>query len=435
MVQADLHLKEPQEVFSRFSDHSELFENIRKIVEACNLELTLDQIVFPKFQTPNNEDSFKYLEKLARESFPHFYQDTNTEAKERLEHELSVIKETGFADYFLVIQDIIHFANENNILTNTRGSAAGSLVAYILGITHIDPIKYDLYFERFLNPERIEPPDIDLDVADDRRQDIIAYISGKYGQDHVAQVLTFGIMKSRLAVRDVNRALGHPYSLGDQIAKLIPQNLPLKEALKTIPELKELYETNEEAREVLEIAERLEGVARHASTHAAGVVITPEPIVNYAPLQHSSRNEKEIVTQYEMNSLKHIGLVKIDILGLANLTVIRNTLRIIKKVYGQEIDLDQLGFDDKKVYDLLSRGETIGVFQVESEGMRRYLKELKPNSLEDLTAMLALYRPGPMEFIPQFIKRKQGKEKITYLHPQLEDILGKTYGICVYQSN
>jgi len=217
----------------------------------------------------------------------------------------------------LVIQDIIHFANENNILTNTRGSAAGSLVAYILGITHIDPIKYDLYFERFLNPERIEPPDIDLDVADDRRQDIIAYISGKYGQDHVAQVLTFGIMKSRLAVRDVNRALGHPYSLGDQIAKLIPQNLPLKEALKTIPELKELYETNEEAREVLEIAERLEGVARHASTHAAGVVITPEPIVNYAPLQHSSRNEKEIVTQYEMNSLKHIGLVKIDILGLA----------------------------------------------------------------------------------------------------------------------
>ncbi len=433
MVQADLHLKEPQEVFSRFSDHSELFENIRKIVEACNLELTLDQIVFPKFQTPNNEDSFKYLEKLARESFPHFYQDTNTEAKERLEHELSVIKETGFADYFLVIQDIIHFANENNILTNTRGSAAGSLVAYILGITHIDPIKYDLYFERFLNPERIEPPDIDLDVADDRRQDIIAYISGKYGQDHVAQVLTFGIMKSRLAVRDVNRALGHPYSLGDQIAKLIPQNLPLKEALKTIPELKELYETNEEAREVLEIAERLEGVARHASTHAAGVVITPEPIVNYAPLQHSSRNEKEIVTQYEMNSLKHIGLVKIDILGLANLTVIRNTLRIIKKVYGQEIDLDQLGFDDKKVYDLLSRGETIGVFQVESEGMRRYLKELKPNSLEDLTAMLALYRPGPMEFIPQFIKRKQGKEKITYLHPQLEDILGKTYGICVYQ--
>jgi len=348
MVQADLHLKEPQEVFSRFSDHSELFENIRKIVEACNLELTLDQIVFPKFQTPNNEDSFKYLEKLARESFPHFYQDTNTEAKERLEHELSVIKETGFADYFLVIQDIIHFANENNILTNTRGSAAGSLVAYILGITHIDPIKYDLYFERFLNPERIEPPDIDLDVADDRRQDIIAYISGKYGQDHVAQVLTFGIMKSRLAVRDVNRALGHPYSLGDQIAKLIPQNLPLKEALKTIPELKELYETNEEAREVLEIAERLEGVARHASTHAAGVVITPEPIVNYAPLQHSSRNEKEIVTQYEMNSLKHIGLVKIDILGLANLTVIRNTLRIIKKVYGQEIDLDQLGFDDKK---------------------------------------------------------------------------------------
>jgi DNA polymerase-3 subunit alpha len=433
MVHADLHLKEPEEVTKNFKDHPELFENIKKIVDACNLELDLEKLIFPKFQTPTHERSFQYLEQLARESFPRFYKQDDKEAQERLEHELEVIKQTDFADYFLVIYDIIRFARENGILTNTRGSAAGSLVAYILEITHIDPIKYDLYFERFLNPERIEPPDIDIDVADDRRQELIAYISNKYGQDHVAQVLTFGFMKSRLAVRDVSRALGHPYALGDQIAKLIPQNLPIKDALNSISELKRIYATDNDAKEVIDIAQRLEGVARHASTHAAGVVIAPEPIVNFAPLQHSSRSEKEIVTQYEMHSLKDIGLVKIDILGLANLTIIRNTLRIIKKVYDQDIVLDTLGFDDGKVYRLLSKGETVGVFQVESEGMRRYLKDLKPNCIEDITAMLALYRPGPMELIPQFIRRKHGEEKITYLHPDLKNILSKTYGICVYQ--
>ena len=433
MAHADLHLKEPKEVINNFQNHPELFENIKKIVDACNLEIELGKLIFPKFEVPNNEPSFEYLERLSRENFSQFYDENNEEAKARLDHELEVIKKTDFADYFLVIYDIIRFAKENNILTNTRGSAAGSLVAFVLGITHIDPMKYDLYFERFLNPERLEPPDIDLDVADDRRQEIIAYISEKYGQDHVAQVLTFGIMKSRLAVRDVNRALGHSYSLGDQIAKLIPQNLPLKEALKTISEFREIYETNDEAREVIDIAQRLEGVARHASTHAAGVVITPEPIVNFVPLQHSSRSEKEIETQYEMHALEAIGLLKIDILGLANLTMIKNALRIIKKVYNQEIDLDSLDFNDKKVYDLLSKGETIGVFQVESEGMRHYLKDLKPNSFEDIIAMLALYRPGPIELIPQFIRRKHGEEKITYFHPDLKPILEKTYGICVYQ--
>ena len=433
MIHADLHLKEPKEVINNFQNHPELFENIKKIVDTCNLEIDLDKLIFPKFQTPSNESSFEYLERLSRDNFAQFYDEHDEEARARLEHELEVVKKTNFADYFLVIYDIIRFAREKGILTNTRGSAAGSLVAYVLGITHIDPIKYDLYFERFLNPERIEPPDIDLDVADDRRQEIIVYISEKYGQDQVAQVLTFGIMKSRLAVRDVNRALGHSYSLGDQIAKLIPQNLPIKEALKTISEFREIYETNNEAREVIDIAQRLEGVARHASTHAAGVIITPEPIVNFVPLQHSSRSEKEIVTQYEMHSLKSIGLVKIDILGLANLTVVRNTLRIIKKVYGEDLDLDNLGFEDNKVYELLSKGETVGVFQVESEGMRHYLKDLKPNSLEDIIAMLALYRPGPMELIPQFIRRKHGEEKITYFHPDLKPILEKTYGICVYQ--
>jgi len=433
MVHAELHLKEPEEVINNFQNHPELFENIKRIVDACNLDIALGKLIFPKFQTPTGELPFEYLERLSRESFSQFYDKNDKEAKARLDHELEVIQKTDFADYFLIIYDIIRFAKENNILTNTRGSAAGSLVAFVLGITHIDPMKYDLYFERFLNPERLEPPDIDLDVADDRRQEIIAYISEKYGQDHVAQVLTFGIMQSRLAVRDVNRALGHSYSLGDQIAKLIPQNLPLKEALKTISEFREIYETNSEAREVIDIAQRLEGVARHASTHAAGVVITPEPIVNFVPLQHSSRSEKEIETQYEMHALEAIGLLKIDILGLVNLTMIKNTLRIIKKVYNQEIDLDSLDFNDKKVYDLLSKGETVGVFQVESEGMKHYIKDLKPNCFEDIIAMLALYRPGPMELIPQFIRRKHGEEKITYFHPDLKPILEKTYGICVYQ--
>jgi len=433
MVHADLHLKEPKEVINNFQNHPELFENIKKIVEACNLEIELGKLIFPKFQTPTGELPFEYLERLSRENFSQFYEDNDQEAKARLDHELEVIQKTDFADYFLIIYDIIRFAKENNILTNTRGSAAGSLVAFVLGITHIDPMKYDLYFERFLNPERLEPPDIDLDVADDRRQEIIAYISEKYGQDHVAQVLTFGIMKSRLAVRDVNRALGHSYSLGDQIAKLIPQNLPLKEALKTVSEFREIYETNDEAREVIDIAKRLEGVARHASTHAAGVVITPEPIVNFVPLQHSSRSEQEIETQYEMHALEAIGLLKIDILGLANLTMIKNALRIIKKVYNQEIDLDSLDFNDKKVYNLLSKGETVGVFQVEGQGMRGYLQELKPTKFEDIIAMLALYRPGPIELIPQFIRRKHGEEKITYFHPDLKPILEKTYGIMVYQ--
>jgi len=433
MVHTDLHLKTLEEILPRYQDKPDLFQNIEKIVNACNLEIPLETLIFPQYDTPDNKPAFDYLKELAYENFSKMYFDDPDEAKKRLDYELEVIRKTNFADYFLVIRDIVRFAEENKILTNTRGSAAGSLAAYVLGITHIDPIKYDLYFERFLNPERIEPPDIDLDVADDRRQDIINYISQKYGPDHVAQVLTFGIMKSRLAVRDVNRALGHPYSLGDQIAKLIPQNLKIDDALNTVPELKQLYETNNDVKEVIDIARRLEGLARHASTHAAGVVIAPEPMVNFAPLQHSSRSEKEIVTQYEMNSLKHVGLVKIDILGLANLTIIRNALRIIRKVYDTEIDLDSLGFDDKKVYQLLSRGETIGVFQVESEGMRKYLKDLKPSSLEDIIAMLALYRPGPMELIPQFIRRKHGEEKYSYLHPALKPILEKTYGIMVYQ--
>jgi len=433
MKEMDLYFKSPEEIEKDFSKYPELFENIKKIVDRCNLELDLGEIILPHFTTLKGEDSFQYLKKIALQNFKKIYSIKNKEAKERFNYELEIIKKTGFADYFLIIHDFIRFTKEENILTNTRGSAAGSLIAYVLGITSVDPLEHGLYFERFLNPERIQPPDIDLDIADNRRADLINYITEKYGQDHVAQIITFGIMKSRMAVRDVTRALGHPYALGDQISKLLPQNITIDKALSIVPELRQLYGTDTDARDIIDMAKQLEGVARHASTHAAGVVISREPLVHYSPLQHSSRNDQEVITQYDMYALEKIGLLKVDILGLANLTIIKNALRIIKKVYGDEIDLDKLGFEDKKVYKLLSDGNTVGIFQVESAGMQRYLQELKPTTFEDIIAMLSLYRPGPMEFIPSFINRKRGKEKIIYLHPKLKPILEKTYNICIYQ--
>jgi len=433
MKKSDLYLKSPEGVEKDFSDHPELFENIEKIVKQCNLELDLGKTILPRIDIPNGEDSFSYLERLVYDNFRKFSFSNSKEAKARLRSELEVIKKTGFADYFLIVRDFIRFTKEHNILTNTRGSAAGSLVAYVLGITSVDPLKYDLYFERFLNPERIQPPDIDLDIEDLRRPELIHYIEKKYGQDHVAQIITFGIMKSRLAVRDVARAMGYPYSLGDKISKLIPFNFTIQKALDSIPELRQLYDVDPSAREVIDMAKQLEGVARHASTHAAGVVISRRPLVYYTPLQHSSRSEKEIITQYDMYSLEKVGLLKMDVLGLSYLTVIKNALRIIRKVYGKDINLEDLDYNDKKVYQFLAKGETVGIFQLGSAGMRKYIQELKPTRFEDIIAILSLYRPGPMQFIPQFIRRKKGKERITYLHPKLRPILESTYGICIYQ--
>ena len=429
----NLYLKSPQEIEKNFSDHPELFTNIKKIVDSCNLELDLGKFILPKIDIPGNKNAFVYLSELAAEGLKKKYGANNQQAQERLKIELDVIKETGFADYFLIVQDFIRFCKGANILTNTRGSAAGSLTAYVLGITSVDPLKYGLVFERFLNPERIQPPDIDLDIADIKRNELIKYIERKYGEDHVAQIITFGIMKSRLAVRDVTRALGYPYSLGDKISKLILANHSIQTSLEEVSELRQLYETNPDAKDVIDMAKQLEGVARHASTHAAGVVISRKPLVYYTPLQHSSRNDQEVITQYDMYALEKVGLLKMDILGLSNLTVIKNALRIIKKVYDKVIDLDNLSYDDPSVYKLLSKGDTVGVFQLESAGMRRYLQELKPTCFEDIIAMISLYRPGPMQFIPQFINRKKGKEKITYLHPKLKPILESTQGICVYQ--
>jgi DNA polymerase-3 subunit alpha len=302
-----------------------------------------------------------------------------------------------------------------------------------LGISALDPIKYDLYFERFLNPDRISPPDIDLDVADKDRGRVIEYITNKYSSNNVSQIITFGFMKARMAVRDVTRALGLPYALGDKLSKMIQVHMELDDALKNIPEFKEEYDNNPDARRVIDVSKKLEGVARHVSTHAAGVVVSPEPLDNFVPLQHSSRSEKDIIVQYPMYHIEALGLLKIDILGLANLSIIKQSLRVIKKLYNKDIDLDALGFEDPNVFRLLRRGDTIGIFQMESEGMRRVAIDTKIDNFEDLAAVIALYRPGPIEFISQYINNKLGKTQCKYLDPRMEPILGKTYGVMVYQ--
>jgi DNA polymerase-3 subunit alpha len=332
------------------------------------------------------------------------------------------------------VQDFVNWAKERDIVVGPgRGSAAGSLVSYLLNITNIDPIEYELLFERFLNPDRIAMPDIDLDFADTRRDEVIAYVREKYGADRVAQIITFGTMAARAAVRDTGRALGLPYTFCDMIAKLIPFHMSLEKSLANVQELKELYRTNTDAKRLLDEARRLEGVARHASTHACGVVITKEPITALVPLQHGTRGDNTVITQYEMHSIEALGLLKMDFLGLRNLTIIEETLKYIERDTGEKIDIDAISLNDATTFELLQRGETTGVFQLESGGMTRYLKDLKPTEFEDIIAMVALYRPGPMELLPHFISRKHGEESITYIHPNLEPILKNTYGVGVYQ--
>ena len=356
------------------------------------------------------------------------------EIADRLEYELSVIKQTGYASYFLIVQDFVNWAKESRIVVGPgRGSAAGSIVSYILNITNVDPMKYNLVFERFLNPERIALPDIDLDFADRRRNEVIEYVSQKYGRDKVAQIITFGTMASRAVVRDVGRALGYAYGYCDQLAKMIPMGFTLEQTLKSIEEFRQLYEGDAQAKKLIDLAKKLEGVARHASTHACGVVISKDPLENIVPLQHPTQNDQNIVTQYEMHAIEDLGLLKMDFLGLKNLTIIEDTLARIYKIHNQSINIDTLTLDDPKTYELLQRGDTTSVFQLESGGMQRYLKQLKPSELEDIISMVALYRPGPMDSIPDFIAAKHGKKKITYLHPSLKPILEKTYGVIVTQ--
>jgi DNA polymerase-3 subunit alpha len=438
----DFSMRSQEEMMEFFKDLPEAIENTVKIAERCNVTLPLNQILLPAFPLPEGEISADdYLRKLVMERLLNRFEVADAKVMERLDYELEVIKKTGFADYFLIVQDFVNWAKERGIVVGPgRGSAAGSLVSYVLGITDIDPLKYDLLFERFLNPDRISMPDIDLDFTDVRRDEVFAYIRQKYGEDKVAQIITFGTMAARAAVRDAGRALGLAYAFCDQLAKLIPFNPAqgmkvgwLDKSLQNVTELKSLYQNNPDAKKVIDAARQLEGVARHASVHACGIVISKEPLVNYVPLQRSPQDENIIITQFEMHSIEDLGLLKIDLLGLKNLTIIEEAVRLIKELHDEEIDISKIPLDDKKTFKLLQEGDTTGVFQLESSGMRRNLKELKPTELEDIIAMVSLYRPGPMELIPSFINRKHGREKVKYLHPKLEPILENTYGIGIYQ--
>ncbi len=431
----DFSLRPIEQMVKDFKEVPEAISNTQKIVEKCNFEFELDKIQLPYFKVPNGQEPNEYLKKLCQAGLEeHQFETPLQQVLERLDYELGVINKTGFASYFLIVADFVNWAKSKNIVVGPgRGSAAGSLVAYLLKITDIDPLKYNLLFERFLNPERISMPDIDLDFADNRREEVINYVRKKYGQNHVAQIITFGTMAARAAVRDVGRVLDYSYNFCDQIAKMIPFGSTLDKAVYQSPELHSAYESDENTKRLIDMAMKLEGVARHASTHAAGVVITKQDINHSVPCQHPTQDDQTVVTQYEMHAVEDLGLLKMDFLGLRTLTVIQNTLNQIKEQTGQEIDLANLPLDDRRTFQLFRTANTTGVFQLESGGMKKNLKELRPNQFEDIIAMVALYRPGPMEFIPEFIARKHGYKKVKYLHPLLKPILENTYGVMVYQ--
>lgn len=431
MKEDNFSFKSPEEMIKVFKDVPGAIENTFEIAKKCNLEIELGKFIFPKLDLGDVSPDEK-LKALCLENLKKRYPNPSEEVLDRMSYELSVIEKTGFANYMLVVADYTNFAEQKGILTNTRGSAAGSLVSYLVGITNVDPLKYGLLFERFLNVERISWPDVDLDIADRRREELIRYVSEKYGEDRVAQVITFGTIAAKNGIRDTGRVLGMPYGEVDQIAKLIPFGMSLNEALKVVPELKERYAKESSTQKLFNLAKKIEGVARHASVHAAGVVIADQSLTEYVPLQVNTKAEG-VITQYEMHALEDVGLVKMDFLGLANLSIIEDALKIIKKTKGVSLDMAKIPLDDPKTYKLLSEGKTSGVFQLESEGMKRYLKELKPSNINDVMAMVALYRPGPMELIPQYIAGKHGRREITYLHPKLEPILAETYGVAVYQ--
>ncbi len=455
-----LYVNRPEEVIERWGDqHPEFIINSRTIAERCNIKIDLGSILIPKFPVPKGETEKSYLEKLVYRGLAWRYGQDNgkplsetdaqklsivqarkllpAEVLERAEFELRVIGEMGFNGYFLIISDFIKWGKDRGIVFGPgRGSAASSIIAYALKITEIDPLKYDLLFERFLNPDRISMPDVDIDIQDTRREEVIQYCIEKYGKERVANIVTFGRMAARNAVRDVSRVLQVPYAEADRLAKMIPppvqgRHIPLATSLKHNRELKQEYEANETARKVFDLAIQLEGTIRSHGVHAAGVVIAPEDIVCYTPLELAQKGV--VATQYSMGPIAELGLLKMDFLGLSNLTIIKNALRIIKRVYDKDIDIGQLPLDDQKTYELFQRGDTTGVFQFESAGMKRYLKQLKPTVFDDLIAMNALYRPGPMQYIDDFINRKHGKKKVVYEHPDLRAALENTYGVLVYQ--
>ena len=451
----ELHLTTPEDIISRWqTTNPQAIANTKAIADRCDVEIKLGDILIPKFPTPNGESEKEYLDHLVYSGMAARYAGMKLEdAKklpndqlrsmlsddqiERLDMEFGVLDNMGYNGYFLIVQDFINWGKSQGIIFGPgRGSAAGSIIAYALNITDLDPLHYDLLFERFLNPDRISMPDIDIDIQDTRRGEVIEYCAKKYGSERVANICTFGTMAARASVRDVARVLQVPYGESDRLAKLIPppvqgRHVPIKKSLEEDPDLKKEYESNPTAKTVYDFASQLEGTIRSHGVHAAGVVIAPDDLVKYVPLEMAQKGV--VATQYPMGPVEELGLLKMDFLGLSNLSIINNALRIIRKVYKTDIDLSTLPLDDAETYKLFQRGDTTGVFQLESAGMKRYLRELKPSVFEDIIAMVALYRPGPMQFIDSFIKRKHGEEEITYLHPGMENSLKNTYGILVYQ--
>jgi len=438
MRHEDFSMRSGEEMEKYFKDFPEAISNTEVIASRCNINLDLGKWVFPKIELPKNKTSEEYLKELTLTGYKEKFTD-GEELRKRMEYELEIINNKGYAPYFLIVADLLNWAHKQGIITTTRGSAAGSLVSYLIGITNVDPVKFALPFERFLNPYRPSPPDIDMDIADDRREEIIEYVKQKYGEDKVAQIGTFGTIMARAAVRDVTRVLGHPYDFGDKISKLIPMgsqgfSMSIERALKITPELNQLYQEDEEVKKAIDLAQRLEGRARHVSVHAAGVVISPTKLTDFVPLQREPNGEK-IITQYDMYAIEDVGLLKMDLLGIKNLAILGNSVRLVKKIQDIEINLENLPFDDKKTFEMLAKGETIGLFQLGGSGMTRYLKELKPTCITDIMAMIALFRPGPMANIPTYIRRKNKEEKVVYLDPRLEKILKNTYGVVTYQDD
>lgn len=428
------YVKSPEEMARLFPYALEALENTHKIAERCHVEIEFGVTKLPKYDVPEGYTSWEYLNKLCHEGLEKRYQPVTDKLRERLEYELSTIKNMGYVDYFLIVWDFIKYARDNDIMVGPgRGSAAGSLVAYTLGITQLDPIKYDLLFERFLNPERVSMPDIDVDFCFERRQEVIDYVVRKYGKDRVVQIVTFGTLAARGVIRDVGRVLDMPYAQVDAIAKMIPQelNITIDKALEMNPELRRAYEEQEDITRLIDTAKRLEGLPRHTSMHAAGVVISQKSVDEYVPL--SRAQDGSITTQFTMTTLEELGLLKMDFLGLRTLTVIQNAVQQVEKNTGIRLDMQKIDYNDKKVLDSLGTGRSDGVFQLESAGMKSFMKELKPQSLEDVIAGISLYRPGPMDFIPQYIRGKNRPDTIRYDCPQLEPILKSTYGCIVYQ--
>jgi DNA polymerase-3 subunit alpha len=436
----DFSLIDGDKALEYFKDAPEAVANTLKVAEMCDLELELGKWVFPDLKLDNGKTYDEELEYLAYEGLDKRNLDKQSkEVQDRIKYELEVIKKKGYSPYFLVVADLLRYAKENNILTTIRGSVAGSLVTYACGITNVNPLTYNLPFERFLNPERPSAPDIDMDFADNRRDEVIEYAKKKYGDDKVAQIGTFGTMMAKGAVRDVARALGYPYGIGDRISKLIPlgsQGFPMTidHALEIVPELKEAYEKEKDAKEIIDLAKKMEGCVRHISVHAAGVVISPLPLSEYVPIQLDPKGGKKI-TQYDMHAVEDAGLLKFDFLGIRNLAILGDAVSLVKKLHNVDIDIENIPLDDRKTFEMLAKGETMGLFQLNGSGMTRYLKELRPSTINDINVMVALYRPGPMELIPEYIKRKHNPQLVRYLDPRMEKIIKPSYGVITYQDD